>query len=68
MHDTNDALWHAFEALAKRYPHASGVRKTADLARWLLEERQRLKLPVPPAIQKVVCTVTQELDAMPQSG
>jgi hypothetical protein len=63
MQETNDALWLAFEALAKTYPRDDGVRMTADLARWLLEERQRLQLPVPPIIQKVLDTVTQELDA-----
>jgi len=26
MHETNDALWLAFEALAKTYPHDDGVR------------------------------------------
>jgi hypothetical protein len=35
---------------------------TADLARWLLEERQRLKLPTPPIIEKIVRTATQEAD------
>jgi hypothetical protein len=55
--ETNDALWLAFEALAKKYPHDEGVRITADLTRWLLEERQRLQLPVPPIIQKVARTV-----------
>jgi hypothetical protein len=63
MNETNDALWLAFEALAKTYPHDGGVRMTAHLARWLLEERQRLQLPAPPIIQKVLHTVTQELDA-----
>jgi hypothetical protein len=62
MHKTNDAIWLAFEALAKTYPHDGGVRITADLARWLLEERQRLNLPAPPIIEKVVHTVTQEPD------
>lgn len=57
MHQTNDDLWLAFEALAKTYPHDHGVRMTADLARWLLEEKQRLKLPNPPIIEKVVRTV-----------
>jgi hypothetical protein len=61
MHKTNDALWLAFEALAKTYPHDDGVRMTADLARWLVEERQRQQLPAPTIIQKVVRTVTQEL-------
>jgi len=63
MNETNDALWLAFEALAKTYPHDGGVRVTADLARWLLEEHQRLQLPAPPIMQKVIRTVTQELDA-----
>jgi hypothetical protein len=61
MHETNDALWLAFEALAKTYPHDDGVRMTADLARWLVEEGQRRQLPAPPIVQKVVRTVTQEL-------
>jgi hypothetical protein len=62
MNQTNDGLWLSFEALAKTYPHDDGVRMTADLARWLLEERQRLQLPTPPSIDKVVRTVTQKLD------
>lgn len=62
MNQTNDALWLSFETLAKTYPHDNGVRMTADLARWLLEERQRLELPVPPIIDKVVRTVTQEIN------
>src|ERR1700723_302731 len=57
MHKTNDALWLAFEALAKTYPHDDGVRMTAELSRWLLEQRQRLQLPVPPIIQKVLRAV-----------
>jgi hypothetical protein len=63
MNETNDALWLAFEALAKTYPHDGGVRVTADLARWLLEEHQRLQLPAPPILQKVLRTVAKELDA-----
>jgi hypothetical protein len=63
MNQTNDGLWLSFEALAKTDPHDDGVRMTADLARWLLEERQRAHLPTPPAIDKVVRAVTQELDA-----
>jgi hypothetical protein len=31
MRETNDALWLAFEALAKTYPHDDGVRMTADI-------------------------------------
>jgi hypothetical protein len=34
MNKTNDALWLAFEALAKTYPHYDGVRMTADPARY----------------------------------
>ena len=62
MDQTNDALWLAFEALANTYPHDNGVRMTADLARWLLEERQRLALPVPPIIDKVVRKVAREIN------
>jgi hypothetical protein len=61
--ETNDALWLAFEALAKTYPHDGGVRMTADLARWLLQERERVQLPAPPIMQKVIRAVTQEVDA-----
>lgn len=57
MHQTIDELWLAFEALAKRYPHDDGVRITADLARWLLAERERLQLPIPPVLHKVVQSV-----------
>jgi hypothetical protein len=63
MNQTNDAVWLAFEALAKTYPHDGGVRLTADLARWLLDERQRAQLPAPPIMQRVLRTVTRELDA-----
>jgi hypothetical protein len=61
MGETNDALWLAFEALAKKYPHDDGVRMTADLARWLIEEGERRRLSAPPILQKVVRTLTQEL-------
>jgi hypothetical protein len=60
MHETSDALWLAFEALAKTYPHDDGVRITADLARWLIEEAERQQLPAPPILKKVVHTVIQE--------
>ena len=63
MNKTNDDLWLAFEALAKTYPHDHGVRMTADLTRWLLEERQRLQLAMPPIIEKVVHTLTDAPDA-----
>jgi hypothetical protein len=57
VHKTNDAVWFAFEALAKTYPDDNGLRMTADFARWLLEERQRLRLATPPTILKVVGAV-----------
>jgi hypothetical protein len=63
MHEVNDAQWLAFEALAKTYPNDNGVRLTADLARWLVEEYQRQKLPVAPIVQRVVHSVTQELQS-----
>ena len=59
----NDDLWLSFEALAKTYPHDDGVRMTADLARWLLEERQRVQLPIPPVMEKVVRNVAQKSHA-----
>jgi hypothetical protein len=58
---TPEELWLAFEALARKYPHDEGVRITADLARWLVEEHLRNQLPIPPVIQKVVRTVTEEV-------
>ena len=54
MTTTNDNLWQAFEALAATYPHDNGVRMTADLARWLLEEGQRIQHPIPPVIDQVI--------------
>jgi hypothetical protein len=56
MNQTPDELWLAFKALAKTYPHDDGVRLTQDLARWLVEERQRLQIPIPPVLQSVVQT------------
>ena len=64
MSETNDALWLAFEALAKKYPHDDGVRMTADLGRWVLAERLRLQRPTPPVMQKVLLTVSGELGAV----
>jgi hypothetical protein len=61
MNQTPNELWLAFEALAKTYPHDDGVRITADLARWLIAERQRVNIPVPPVLQKVVQSVTEEV-------
>jgi len=63
MNQTNDAVWLAFEALAKTYPRDGGVRMTADLARWLLDERQRAQLPAPPIMQRVLRAVARDLDA-----
>jgi hypothetical protein len=63
MTEANDALWEAFEALAKKYPHDDGVRMTADLARWLLAEHQRAKLPAPPILKKAIRAVTQYSNA-----
>jgi hypothetical protein len=62
MTETNDALWLAFEALAKTYPHDHGVRMTADLARWLVEESQRVQLAAPPTMRKVLQILIQQLD------
>jgi hypothetical protein len=56
MEETSDALWLAFEAMAKTYPHDNGVRLTADLARWLLAEHQRQQLPVPLIVNNIVRT------------
>lgn len=54
MNQTPDELWLSFKALAKTYPHDDGVRITAHLARWLIQERQRLQIPIPAVLQKVV--------------
>jgi hypothetical protein len=64
LNQTNDALWLVFEALAKRYPHDGDVRLTADMARWLLRERQRAGLPAPSILEQVMHAVKQELDAL----
>jgi hypothetical protein len=66
MTETNDGLWLAFEVLAKTYPHDGGVRMTADLARWLLQEPQRAQLPAPPVIHKVLHTVPKYWMPCPQ--
>ena len=62
MNRTSDNLWLAFQDVARTYPHDEGVRLTADLARWLLLERKRHELPVPPMIEKVVLTVAPDLN------
>ena len=59
--ETNDDLWRAFELLAKTYPQDHGVRMTADLARWMIEERQRLKLSPPPMLAEVVQNIAAVL-------
>jgi hypothetical protein len=63
MNQTPDELWLSFEALAKTYPHDDGVRITAHLARWLVAERQRFQIPIPPILQKVVQTISKEVVA-----
>ena len=57
MNQTPDELWLAFEELAKTYPHDEGVRLTAHLARWLVEERRRAQLPIPAVLHKVAQAV-----------
>jgi hypothetical protein len=61
MNQTPDELWLSFRALAKTYPHDDGVRITAHLARWLIEERQRWQVPIPAVLQKVVEEVVKEV-------
>jgi hypothetical protein len=58
LNKTNDAVWLAFEVLAKTYPHDNGARMTADLSRRLLKKQQRLGLTTPPIVRKVVNAVT----------
>jgi hypothetical protein len=57
MDQTCDELWLSFEAVARKYPHDGGVRITADLARWLLAERQRIQEPMSPVLLRVIQTV-----------
>jgi hypothetical protein len=66
MNQTPNELWLSFEALANTYPRDEGVRITAHLARWLVEERQRLQIPIPTVLQKVVEAVEKEV-ASPDS-
>jgi len=54
LSESPEQLWLAFEALAKRYPHDDGVRLTQDLARWLIAARERLQIPVPPALKNLI--------------
>jgi len=61
MNQTPNELWLSFKSLAKTYPRDEGVRITAHLARWLVEERQRLQIPIPAVLQKVVEAVVKEV-------
>jgi hypothetical protein len=61
MDQVPNELWLSFKALANMYPRDEGVRITADLARWLVEERQRFRIPIPTVLQKVVEAVTKEV-------
>jgi hypothetical protein len=61
MNQTPDELWLSFRALAKTYPHDNGVRITSHLARWMVEERQRLQIPIPSVLQEVVEAVAKEV-------
>ena len=63
MNKADDGLWQAFEAMARTYPHDNGVRITADLARWLVEQRERLQIPVPPVLQDFVRKMSEEIAA-----
>ena len=65
MTETNDDLWRAFESLANTYPQDHGLRMTADLARWMLEERQRLQLPPPQLLAQVVQNIADVLVTLP---
>lgn len=67
MTQTPEELWLAFEALAKTYPHDEGVRLTAHLARRLIEKRQRLQVPIPEVLQRVVQRVMKMVAALPAS-
>ena len=54
MNQTPEGLWLAFKTLADTYPHDDGVRLTANLARWLVEERRRLPVPIPAVLDAVM--------------
>jgi hypothetical protein len=66
MDQTPNELWLSFKALANTYPRDEGVRMTAHLSRWLVEERQRFQIPIPAVLQKVVEAVMKKL-ASPHS-
>jgi len=59
MNQTPDELWLAFDALAKTYPHDEGVCLSAHLARWLVEEHQRMESPIPTGLHEVVKTLVK---------
>jgi hypothetical protein len=61
MDQTPNELWLSFKALANTYPRDEGVRITADLARWLVEERKRFRIPIPTVLQNVVEAVMKEV-------
>jgi hypothetical protein len=56
---TDEAIWLAFEVLARENPDDHGVRMTADLGGWLIRERQRRSLPAPLIMQQVLGPLTQ---------
>jgi hypothetical protein len=60
MDQTPNELWLSFKALANSCPRDEGVRLTAHLARWLVEERQRFQIPIPAIMQTVVEAVMKE--------
>jgi len=66
MDRTDDASWLGFEALAKTYPDDHGVRMTADLARWLLQEQQRLAVAAPPIMVQVLSKEVHDPSALPE--
>ncbi len=67
MNQSPEELWLAFEALAKTYPHDDGVHLTANLARWLIEERQRLQVPIPAVMHQSIQAVVKVTGQSPDS-
>ncbi len=59
MDKTEEAIWLAFEALARENPDDHGVRMTADLGGWLVREGQRRSLPAPLIMQQVLGPLAQ---------
>lgn len=62
MNQTSDELWLAVETWAKTYPPDDVVRLTATLARGLIEERQRLQIPIPATIHQSINPSGSESD------